>query len=76
MKALRFLDGMFFIKESYPLLECRHILKVSSMFLPYNHEHFVCDALNSNLNWTFQYFEVIASDNCSTDGSVAITERI
>lgn len=46
--------------------------KVSIMFPSYNHERYVAEALNSILSQTFQDFEVIASDDCSTDGTADV----
>ena len=47
--------------DSYPLV---------SVIVPnYNHEKYLPERLNSILNQTFQDFELILLDDCSTDGS-------
>ena len=48
--------------------------KVSIMFPSYNHEKYVEAALSSIMSQTMQDFEVIASDDCSTDETAAIIE--
>ena len=46
-----------------------------SVVIPlYNAEKFVGDCLKSLLNQTFQDFEVIVVDDCSTDSSLAVVE--
>ena len=46
--------------------------KVSIMFPSFNHAQYVHEALSSILKQTFQDFEVIASDDCSTDGTADV----
>ena len=47
-----------------------------SVIIPmYNTEKYVGDCLNSLLEQTFQNFEVIIVDDCSTDNSVAVVEN-
>ncbi len=46
-----------------------------SVIIPiYNAENYIAECLDSILNQTFQDFEVIAVDDCSTDNSPAIAE--
>ncbi len=48
-----------------------------SVLLPvYNGEKYLEEAIVSVLNQTFTDFEVLVIDDCSTDGSVAIVERL
>lgn len=42
----------------------------------YNHEKYVKAAIESILNQSFQNFEIVIVDDCSTDNSVAIVEAI
>ena len=43
--------------------------KVSVIFTSYNHEQFICEAIDSVLNQTFTDFELIIMDDFSTDDS-------
>ena len=43
--------------------------KISVLIPMYNRKHYIEDCVNSVLNQTFQDFEIIIRDNCSTDGS-------
>ena len=48
-----------------------------SVIIPmFNAEDFVAECLTSLLNQTFQNFEVIVADDCSTDSSVAVVKKI
>ena len=50
-------------------------IPVISVIIPmYNAEKYIGDCLNSILNQTFQDFEVIVIDDCSTDNSVSVVE--
>jgi len=42
---------------------------ISVCLLVYNHLHLIDQVIDSILNQTYQYFEFIISDDCSTDGS-------
>ena len=44
-------------------------LKVSICVLSYNHAHMLGRVLESILAQTYREFELIVSDDCSTDGS-------
>ena len=47
-----------------------------SVIIPmFNAEDFVAECLTSLLNQTFQNFEVIVADDCSTDSSVAVVKK-
>lgn len=43
--------------------------KVSVLIPLYNRKHYIATCIDSALNQTFQDFEIIVRDNCSTDGS-------
>lgn len=47
---------------------------VSAIVPLYNAEKYIADCLNSLLSQTFQNFEVVVVDDCSTDNSVKIVE--
>lgn len=49
--------------------------KVSIGLLVYNGERYLAETINSILGQTYQDFELIISDNCSTDGSGEICRR-
>ena len=53
---------------------CLPCLAVSVVIPMYNAEEFISECLESILKQTFQSFEVIVVDDCSTDNSVAIVE--
>lgn len=46
--------------------------KVSVVMKSYNHEKYIADAINSILNQSFQDFELIITDDASTDKTVEI----
>jgi glycosyltransferase involved in cell wall biosynthesis len=50
--------------------------KISIIFICYNHEAFVEEALNSALSQQFDDFEVLIADDCSTDGTVDVISRV
>lgn len=49
--------------------------KISVIVPNYNHEKYLSERLNSILNQTFQDFEIILLDDCSTDNSVGILQE-
>lgn len=49
--------------------------KVTVMLPSYNHEKYIAEAIESCLNQTFQDFEIIMSDDCSTDNTVAVARQ-
>lgn len=50
--------------------------KISVMFMSYNHGLYIQRAMDSVLNQTFQDFEVILSDDCSTDNTKDIISKL
>ena len=57
-------------------LEFNKIPTISVIIPLYNAEKYIAQCLGSILNQTFQDFEVIVVDDCSTDNSVAIVEKM
>ncbi|NJL77190.1 MAG: glycosyltransferase family 2 protein [Saprospiraceae bacterium] len=53
----------------------QHFPVVSIIVPNYNHERYLVQRLESIFNQTFQDFEVILLDDCSTDGSVSVLQR-
>ena len=49
--------------------------KISVLIPMYNRKHYIQDCVNSVLNQTFQDFEIIIRDNCSTDGSFEFVKK-
>lgn len=55
----------------------KNFLPAISVVIPmFNAEKFIGDCLNSLLAQTFQDFEIIVVDDCSTDNSCAVVEKI
>lgn len=50
--------------------------KVSIIFLCYNQERFVEEALRAALDQTYLDFEIIVADDCSTDKTVSVIEGV
>ena len=50
-------------------------VKVSVIVPNYNHAAFLHDRISSILNQSYQNFELIILDDCSTDNSLAIIEQ-
>lgn len=48
---------------------------ISACLLVYNHEHLIEQVLNSILQQSYDDFELIVSDDCSTDNSYDISKR-
>jgi glycosyltransferase involved in cell wall biosynthesis len=48
---------------------------VSILIITYNQEEFIVDAINSALNQTYSNFEIVISDDCSTDNTFSILEK-
>jgi len=49
---------------------------VSIVCLCFNHERFVVEALESVLQQTYANIQIIVVDDCSTDGSAAVIEKL
>lgn len=49
--------------------------KISVLIPIYNRRHYISDAVDSVLRQTFQDFEIIIRDNCSTDGSFEFVQE-
>ena len=54
----------------------QEIPAVSVVIPMYNTENYISECLESLLNQTLQNFEVIVADDCSTDNSVAVAEKM
>lgn len=50
-------------------------VKVSVMFMSYNHGAYIQQAMNSVLEQTFQNFEIVLSDDCSQDNTREILSQ-
>lgn len=48
---------------------------VSIRIPSYNHEKYIYDCISSVLNQTFQDFEIVIVDDCSTDGTVNVIQK-
>ncbi len=48
---------------------------VSVIIPSYNHEKFIAEAIQSILNQTYQDFEIVITDDCSSDNSVKIIKQ-
>ncbi len=53
-----------------------HIPKISVIIPMYNAEKYISQCLQSLLNQSFQEFEVIVVDDCSTDNSLDVVKNI
>lgn len=49
--------------------------KVTVMLPSYNHEKYIAEAIESCLNQTFSDFEIMMSDDCSPDNTVAVARQ-
>ena len=56
-------------------MENKTIPAISVIIPMYNTEKYIGECLESVLNQTFQDFEIIVVDNCSTDNSCKIVEK-
>ena len=62
-------------KKKFPVVALKSTAPAISVIIPmYNAEAFIGECLDSILLQTFQDFEIIVVDDCSTDNSVAIVE--
>lgn len=50
--------------------------KVAAIFITYNQKAYVVDALQSIFDQSYQNFEIIISDDCSTDGTYEVLDSI
>jgi len=50
--------------------------KIGAIFITYNQEGYVAEALRSLFNQTYPHFEIIISDDCSTDGTYVILQKM
>lgn len=50
-------------------------MKLSVIIPNYNNQKYIKECLDSILNQTFQDFEIVIVDDCSTDNSVDIIKR-
>lgn len=50
--------------------------KVSVMFMSYNHAPYIIEAMNSVLQQTYTDFEVVLSDDCSTDNTKEVLSSV
>lgn len=48
---------------------------VSVLITSYNREEYIGEAIESVLSQSYSNFEIIITDNCSTDGTVAVIEK-
>ncbi len=57
-----------------PMSNCEP--KVAAIFITYNQKEYVVDALRSIFDQSYQNFEIIISDDCSTDGTYEVLDSI
>jgi glycosyltransferase involved in cell wall biosynthesis len=49
--------------------------EISVLITSYNRANLICETIDSVLNQTFQSFEIIVSDNCSTDNTMEVLKK-
>lgn len=50
--------------------------KVSVLLLTFNQENYIKDCINSILNQTYQNFELLINNDCSTDNTLNIIKEL
>ena len=56
-------------------MENTNYYNISVCIPSYNYAHFLAGAIESVLNQSYKYFELIVIDNCSTDNTKEIVQK-